>query len=318
VIGYPPLEFVGKVMKGEKGNVEIRDTSDGNKTKYVSFEPVEGIGWSVIVEKEKGEALQSEFVYLMQLLIISFLTFTVVAFSLSNLRHKHKQIKALQESESRLQLLTSQLLNAQENERKRVAHELHDSIGAFLAGIKLQIENVIHQMEGGTATRDSLQKVIPTVQKALEESRRIQMNLRPSMLDDLGFLPTIDWHCREFEKMCPLIRVEKRMDITEEQMPDSLKIVAYRICQEALNNIAKHSKADLVTLSLRKTSGPIELAIQDNGQGFDVEKALSKEICERGVGLSSMRERVELTGGSYSIKSNTGKGTIICATWPID
>ena len=317
VIGYPSSEVVRKAMKGEKGNVEIRDTSDGDKTKYISFEPVEGIGWSVIVEQGKGEVIQSEFIYLIQLGIISSLIFMLLAFSLSYLRQKHKQVAALRESKSRLQLLTSQLLTAQENERKRVAHELHDSIGAFLTGIKYQIEDVILSLERGAATPDSLKKVIPTVQQAIEESRRIQMNLRPSILDDLGILATIGWHCREFEKTCPHIRIEKRIDLTEDQVPNSLKTGIYRISQEALNNVAKHSKADLVTLSLRKIGDPIELAIQDNGQGFDVEQTLSKESHKRGLGLSSMRERVELTGGSFSIESNKGVGTVIRATWPV-
>ena len=317
VIGYPSSESVRKAMKGEKGNLEIRDTSDGDKTKYISFEPVEGIGWSVIVEQGKGEVIQSEFIYLIQLGIISSLIFTLLAFSLSYLRQKHKQVAALQESKSRLQLLTSQLLTAQENERKRVAHELHDSIGAFLTGIKLQIEEVISSLERGAATPDSLKKVVPTVQQAIEESRRIQMNLRPLILDDLGILATIGWHCREFEKTCPHIRIEKRIDLTEDQVPNSLKTVIYRISQEALNNIAKHSKADRVTFSLRKIGAPIELAIQDNGQGFDVEQTLSKESHEQGLGLSSMRERVELTGGFFSIESNKGVGTVIRATWPV-
>jgi signal transduction histidine kinase len=100
-------------------------------------------------------------------------------------------------------------------------------------------------------------------------------------------------------------------------VPNSLKTVIYRISQEALNNIAKHSKADRVTFSLRKIGDPIELAIQDNGQGFDVEQTLSKESHEQGLGLSSMRERVELTGGSFSIESNKGVGTVIRATWPV-
>ena len=315
VIDYPSFEFVRKVMQGEKGNTEIRDSSDANRSKYVSFEPIQGIGWSVIVEKGKSDVIRSVFPYFILIFAVTLLIFVFIAFSLLYLRERYKQIKALQESESRLQLLTSQLLTAQENERKRVAHELHDSIGSFLTGIKIQIENVILQLERGSATPDSLKRVIPTVQHAIEESRRIQMNLRPSILDDLGILPTIDWHCREFQKMYSHIRIEKQIDLTEDKVPHSLKIVIYRICQEALNNIAKHSKADLVTLSLRKTDDPIELVIRDNGQGFDVEETLSKESYERGFGLSSMRERAELTGGSFSIESNKGAGTVIRATW---
>jgi signal transduction histidine kinase len=100
-------------------------------------------------------------------------------------------------------------------------------------------------------------------------------------------------------------------------VPEFLKAVAYRIAQEALNNILKHSKADLVSLSLRKTNNAIELTIQDNGQGFDVQEVLSMESSMRGLGLSSMRERAELSGGSFVIESARGKGTVIRASWPI-
>jgi len=99
-------------------------------------------------------------------------------------------------------------------------------------------------------------------------------------------------------------------------VPHSLKTVIYRISQEALNNIAKHSKADLVTLSLRKTDGPIELTVQDNGQGFDVEEIFSMESYKKGLGFGSMRERTELSGGSFTIESIQGKGTTIHASWP--
>jgi signal transduction histidine kinase len=116
----------------------------------------------------------------------------------------------------------------------------------------------------------------------------------------------------------PHIRVEKQIDVTEDDIPDSLKTVIYRISQEALNNIAKHSKADLVTLVLQKAGGPIELVIQDNGQGFNVEEAFSKGSYKRGLGLSSMRERAELSGGSFDIESIRERGTTIRVSWPLN
>jgi len=99
-------------------------------------------------------------------------------------------------------------------------------------------------------------------------------------------------------------------------VPDLLKIVMFRVLQEALNNIAKHSKADLVRLYLRKTDGTIELAIEDNGLGFDLKDALAVESSKRGFGLTSMRERTEFSGGSFSIQSIRGEGTTIRAIWP--
>jgi len=100
-------------------------------------------------------------------------------------------------------------------------------------------------------------------------------------------------------------------------VPDPLKTVIYRVLQEALNNVAKHSKADLVRLSLRKTEETVELAIEDNGVSFDVREAFTVESARRGLGLSSMKERTELSGGSFGIESVKGAGTIVRALWPV-
>jgi signal transduction histidine kinase len=113
------------------------------------------------------------------------------------------------------------------------------------------------------------------------------------------------------------IRVDQEVTIEESEVPDSLKIVIYRVTQEAMNNSAKHSKANLVRLCLRKIDGRMELAVEDNGRGFDQEKAFGSESTRRGLGLTGMRERVELSGGSFKIESAEGKGTIIRASWPL-
>ena len=111
--------------------------------------------------------------------------------------------------------------------------------------------------------------------------------------------------------------IEKQFDIQEEEVSPSLKTVIYRISQEALNNIAKHSKADSVRLSLIKMENKIELTIEDNGAGFDLNQVISIESSRRGLGLTSMRERIELSGGSFWIESAPRKGTAIRANWPI-
>ncbi len=144
------------------------------------------------------------------------------------------------------------------------------------------------------------------------------MNLRPSILDDLGLLPTIDWVCRVFHATYPGIQIEKRVDLQEEEVPDALKAVLYRISQEALNNIAKHSQADLVAFSLEKKGGKIDLTIQDNGHGFHLRESLFAGGSNHGLGLTSMRERAEMFGGSFAIESTVGKGTAIRASWPIE
>jgi len=233
---------------------------------------------------------------------------------------EHRQAKeALQRSEAELRRLSSQLLNAQEEERKRIARELHDGIGQSLSAIKFKVETALNEMGQVNPAQvvKSLEAVVPVAQEAVEEVRRISRNLRPSILDDLGILATISWLCREVETIYSGIRIEKQIDIEEHDIPDSLKIVMYRVLQESFNNIAKHSHATLVRLSLKGADGKIELAIDDNGVGFDVEQVLSGEQSKRGIGLASMRERAELSGGSFSVESHKGAGTTVRASWPL-
>jgi PAS domain S-box-containing protein len=226
--------------------------------------------------------------------------------------------KALQKSEQQLRFLSSQLLTAQERERKRIARELHDGLGQSLTAVKFRVENFLQEMDRGgvKAKAQHLKVIIPIIQESIEEARRIQMDLRPSILDDLGILPTIEWFCRQFQITYSSIRIEKEINIQEDKVPDLLRTEIYRISQEALNNVAKHSKANLVCLTLGESRGEIELVIKDNGQGFDPKEALSRESTKRGLGLSSMKERTELSGGNFVIESTPGKGTTIRAHWP--
>ena len=217
-----------------------------------------------------------------------------------------------------LRRLSTRLLSAQEEERKRIAGELHDSIGACLTGIKFRVEKALQQLgRTESAATESLNTIIPVIQEAVEECRRIQTDLRPSMLDDLGLQATLSWFCRRFQKIYSEIQVEHEIDVEEGDVPSPLKTVAFRVIQEAMNNVAKHSQANHVRLSLKKLGGRMELVLQDNGGGFSVERARSQEATERGLGLLSMRERTELSGGSFAIESAEGKGTIIRASWPL-
>jgi PAS domain S-box-containing protein len=227
--------------------------------------------------------------------------------------------ESLRESETRLRALSSQLLTAQESERKRIAMELHDGIGQMLTAVKFKVENILQEKsKGKVRTKDkSLEAIIPIVRESVEEVRRIQMDLRPSTLDDLGILATLGWFCREYQKIYSHIRIEKEIGLQESEVSASLKTVIYRLIQEAMSNVAKYSKADLIYLSLKRMEGRIELVIKDNGKGFNLEEILSPERSQGGLGLSSMRERTELSGGSFEIETTLGVGTMIRASWPL-
>jgi len=218
-----------------------------------------------------------------------------------------------------LRHLSSRLLSAQEEERKRLAGEIHDTLGASLSAIRFKVDSALqHLGEPGDPVAQSLRSIVPVIQEGIDDCRRIQMDLRPSILDDLGLLATLSWFCRRFQTIYSGIRIEQGIEIQEGDVGQPLKIVIFRITQEAMNNIAKHSKADLVRLSLRKTGGKIELLLQDNGRGFNVKEARSLDADKRGSGLASMKERTKLSGGSFAVESAEGKGTVISASWPLD
>jgi len=227
--------------------------------------------------------------------------------------------EALRKSEKELRFLSSELLNAQESERARIARELHDGIGQALSTMKVRLETVakIARSDVSRIEVEDLENLVPMIRQTIEEVRNTSMDLRPSTLDGLGILPTIDWFSRELQTTYPFLQIEKKIDIRESEVPDFLKIIIYRILQEALNNAASHSGADLVTISLAKTDGEMMLALQDNGQGFNLEDLVSADTAERGFGLTSMKERTELSGGSFSIDSSVGQGTTVRASWPI-
>jgi PAS domain S-box-containing protein len=223
----------------------------------------------------------------------------------------------LRASQNELRHLSAQLLEAQERERKRVARELHDGLGQTLNAMKFRIENTIGALgaERQTETARALKNLVSMAQEAVEEVRIISKNLWPSILDDLGLLPTISWFCREFGEMHPGIRIQKEMDVDEQSVPVSLKIVIYRVLQEAMNNVARHSRASELSVSLKQEEVYLQLEVRDNGVGFLPEQLTSREGPDRGLGLASMKERTELSKGSFSLESRPGSGTRILASW---
>jgi signal transduction histidine kinase len=154
------------------------------------------------------------------------------------------------------------------------------------------------------------------LQHIIQETKRIYMGLRPTTLDDLGVKATLRMFFREFRKIYKGFRIEELIEIEEEDIPQDLKIVIFRITEEALHNAAKHSRAESIKISLTMRQNAIELTIEDDGVGFDSSSILSTEDQPRDFGLSSMRERAELAGGSFFIRSALGEGTAIRASWP--
>lgn len=223
--------------------------------------------------------------------------------------------EALRQSEGELRFLSTRLLAVHEEERKMLAGELHDGLGSSMAAIKFCLEKSLDRLKRGEADVKAFEECISLLQATMDDIRRIIIDLRPTMLDDLGLISTAEWFCRKFGEIHPRICVEVNMGVREEEIPERLKIVIFRLMQEAFHNIAKYSGASNARLSLSCKKDILEFVIEDNGEGFDIRSALGQACSQKGLGLTSMKERTELSGGSFAIKSTIGKGTSIRASW---
>lgn len=207
-----------------------------------------------------------------------------------------------------LRHLSSRLLEVQEEERTRVAVDVHDSFASQLCAIREELRPLL-----GKGEDDRLNQVFTHLNTAIRDAGRIQYSLRPPALDDLGLISALNMLCRNFQNRHPYVRVEKELLPAEENVPHSIETPIYRIAEEALENIATHSHADLLVVSIIRRDSLIEFSIRDNGQGFNVEEILSSGA---GKGLLMMRERAMLSGGTFEIESTIGKGTTLRASWP--
>lgn len=232
---------------------------------------------------------------------------------------RQKEIEvSLRESERHLHVLSSQLISAQEDERKRLAAELHDGLGQELSSIKYKIEGTVNNVQRNcfAECRSGMADIIEQIRMAIDETRRMAMDLRPTLLDDLGVILTINWFCRRFQETYKNISVRQLIEVEEAAINNKLKVVIYRVLQEALNNVAKHAAATEVYVSLHRGNNAIELEIEDNGRGINNTLAQRTDR-DMGFGLNSMRERVEQTGGKFQIIGVEPTGTRLEIAWPV-
>ena len=222
---------------------------------------------------------------------------------------------SLRDSRNELSLLSEQLMKAQELERKRIAQDLHDAVGQSLSAIKYSLERAL-QMLATPKLGNPLQvlnKTVLYVQNTIEEVRTISENLRPALLDDLGAVSAIRWLCREWGEVFANIEVEINLHVTDADIQEPLGTTLFRTVQESLNNVALHSNATRVTVSVGRENSVLRADIADNGMGFEADGAALR----RGHGLRGMRERAASSGGNFSLTSYPGGGTQLTVLWPI-
>lgn len=224
----------------------------------------------------------------------------------------------LRRSEMERRILSRKVLEAEEEERKRLAREIHDGLGQSLAAIKFRVEGAyLSAKEEAVADAEELKFITEMIQDTMEEMHTIHNDLHPAYIEELGILKALTYFCSEYENTYPGIHVESEINLSEEEVPDYLKVPIYRISQEAMNNAAKHSKASRLRCCLQKTDRTLRLSVEDNGVGFALGDGIIVNANSKGLGLHSMKERAELTGGSLTVKSAPDNGTLIKATWQL-
>ncbi|MFP4583201.1 MAG: ATP-binding protein [Desulfococcaceae bacterium] len=215
-------------------------------------------------------------------------------------------------SRRRVRNLSRRLLEALETERKRVALDIHDTIGASLSALRYSLERKLDHLPDALA--DGLRTDIGRIEWMSREIRRIQAGLRPCMLDDIGIGATLRWYAKQFGRDHPRIRVSLAVEAAESEIPESLKIVLFRIVQDAMDNAARHSGGQVVTVRLERLDGQLRLRVGDNGMGMELE---TEAADESGRGLARMRERAAFSGGRLMLRSSGEGGLEVEVVWPL-
>lgn len=219
------------------------------------------------------------------------------------------------------QRLLGDQLSLVEQERQRIAADLHDGLGQSLCLLSRslgQLKTVVAGHTEGVLSgqlTDTLNQISRSVDGMLSDLRRTAMNLRPSVLDDLGLLPALSWLMRDVETSCPGLQIERRIQVTEADVPDALKTAIFRIVQEALTNALKHAGARKLAVCLKKRYDRLFLCICDDGRGFELPSVEDARRAGGGVGLRSMQARAQSSGGQLSVQSAPERGTRIEVRW---
>jgi len=222
-------------------------------------------------------------------------------------------VAELRAANAQLAHLSSLAIGAQEEERRRLARELHDGTAQELATLLVRLR-VLERTEEPHELRLRLGEFREVIARALDDVRRMALDLRPTMLDDLGLVPALEAHTRDMARRWG-ITVRFETQGLDRRLPNQTELVAYRIVQEALSNIFKHSQATEATVTLILRGRELRITVRDNGRGFDVGRTLASR--ERGLGLFGMQERAALVGGHLELASAPGAGTRVTASLPV-
>lgn len=229
--------------------------------------------------------------------------------------------RAIEQYSAQLQALSARVLAAQEEERKRIARELHDETGQALTSLAVGLR-VLQKAQTLEQAREYAEELVQLTHQALEAVHRLALELRPKTLDDLGLVPALRWYITRWTRTTG-VEVDLAVSGIEERLPPELETVLYRVVQEALTNVAKHAQATRVTISLERHDHTVVLRVADNGRGLAFARRdgvldLSRDRIPSGhLGLFGMQERVSLVGGTLRLSSQPGQGTTVLVELPL-
>jgi signal transduction histidine kinase len=233
-------------------------------------------------------------------------------------RENERLFQQLVAGEHRFRTLAKAVWKVQEEERRRLARELHDGIGQTLSALKIQLERLEQQAEG--ARPELLARLADSVQlvgRVLNETRELSRLLRPPVLDGLGLVPALRWLARTLEQRTGLA-VELEVEGIDERLDPDLETLVFRVVQEALNNVVKHAGVSSTKVALKAGTGHLSLQVADQGRGFDVASAWRTSAESSGCGLRGIQDRVELFGGRFQVHSKPGGGTELRVRVPLN
>jgi two-component system NarL family sensor kinase len=246
------------------------------------------------LDTEMDDSIRTTLGWLMGLAAVGTVAISVWGLMLNLNEHR--------EADAKLRLMARQVVQSQEDERARLARELHDGTSQTLVAGKLLIESAVDEIErGGQPAPEALPKALSRLNDALHEVRHLSHSLRPALLDTLGLTAALTHLGREFGDDTGLA-IETHEEGTPCDLPEDVKTVFFRVAQEALTNVAKHARATQVDINLAFEPDAIELRINDNGRGFDTRAVLSHPT--QGIGLRNMRERLAAIGGRFEVHAD--------------
>ena len=225
-------------------------------------------------------------------------------------------IERVAESERRFRRISRGVLRLQEEERSRISRDLHDGIGQLLTALKIQLELLEGETAGMKVVASRVASAREIAETALAEVRQLSHVLRPQMLDELGLEPTLRWLARTFQKRTG-IEVEVAFEGLPLRVDPDLETLVYRVVQEALTNVARHSGASSARVTLTREPARLVVRVEDAGSGFQPEAPRSASDEEASFGVRAMKDRVEFMNGRFTIRSAPGEGTVVQAELPL-